>query len=116
MSTRFLSQQIQVTVEGEVRQPVSFLLEGKKYVISEILDAWADHGFGNAPPRRTRWWQRHHRNYYRIRTTEGEGFEIYYDRGISLKNAKYKKWYVSRQLDAPQGRPQSAAPGTGDNR
>jgi hypothetical protein len=116
MSARFLSRQIQVTVEGEVRQPVSFLLEGKEYAISEILDAWADHGFGNAPPKGKRWWQRHHRNDYRVCTTEGEVFEIYYDRGVSLKNTKYRKWYVSRQLDTPQSKPQSATPGTGDSR
>ncbi len=86
-------------VEGEVRHPVSFQLEGRDHAIAEILDAWADYGFGSSPSRRKRWWQRHHRNYYRVSTTQGDVFEIYYDRGVSLKNPKYKKWYVSRQLD-----------------
>jgi len=99
MSRRFFGREIQVRVEGEVRHPVSFRLEGKDYVIREVLTAWADYGFGNTPPQRKRWWLRHHRNYYRVCTTEGEVFEIYYDRGVSLKSPKYKKWYVSRQLD-----------------
>lgn len=109
MPHRFIGQEVKVKVEGEVRQPVSFRLEGKDYAITEILAAWADYGFGSAPARRKRWWQRHHRNYYRVRTTEGEVFEIYYDRGVSLKNPQYKKWYVSRQMDTVGEKPQGTA-------
>jgi len=50
------------------------------------------------PLRRRKWWQRHHRNYYRVRTSQGEVFEIYYDRGTSLKHPEYRKWYLHRQL------------------
>lgn len=100
MSQPFFGQEIQVNVEGELRQPASFSLQGKEHVISEILEAWADHGFGNIPLRRKHWWQRHHRNYYLVRTVEGALFEIYYDRGVSLKNPELKRWYVARQLDA----------------
>ena len=114
MPQRFFGQEIQVNVEGEVRQPVSFRLEGKDYVVGQILATWADHGFGSNPPRRRKWWQRHHRNYYRVRTTEGEVFEIYYDRGVSLKNSTYRKWYVSRRLDSLPRGTQSTAHRTGD--
>ena len=109
MPQRFFGQEIQVGVEGEVHQPVSFRLGGKDHVVREILVAWADYGFGSTPPRRKKWWLRHHRNYYRVRTTGGEVFEIYYDRGVSLKNPKYKKWYVSRQLDTLDEKLQGAA-------
>ena len=102
MPQRFFGQEIQVEVEREVRRSASFRLEGREYVIGEILAAWADYGFGDDPLRRKRWWQRHHRNYYTVRTTGGEVFEIYHDRGTSLKNSKYKKWYVARQMDALQ--------------
>lgn len=98
MSQRFLGKEIQVKVTGELRHPVSFRLEGREHAIQEILAAWPDHGFGSAPPSRKRWWLRHHRNYYRVRTTAGDIFELYYDRGVSLKNPKYRKWYASRQL------------------
>ena len=102
MSQRFFGQEIQVKVDGEVRHPVSFSLGGKDYAIGDVLATWADYGFGNAPLSHKRWWQRHHRNYYRVRTTEGEVFEIYYDRGVSLGNSKNKKWYVTRQWDTLQ--------------
>ena len=92
MPRHFFGQEIQVKVEGEIRHPASFRLEKRDYVIGEILQSWADYGFGGNPSQRKRWWQRHHRNYYRVRTTEGDLFEIYYDRGVSLKNSKYEKW------------------------
>lgn len=110
MYHRFLGKEIQVRVEGELRHPVSFQLEGKEHAIQEILAAWPDHGFGNSPPSRKRWWLRHHRNYYTVRTTEGEVFEIYYDRGVSLKNPKYRKWYASRQLSPLDSKLQGTDP------
>jgi hypothetical protein len=67
-------------------------------MIADILEAWQDYGFGKSPMRRKRWWQRHHRNYYRVRTTEGELFEIYYDRGTRLEHAKSERWFLYRQL------------------
>jgi hypothetical protein len=33
-----------------------------------------------------------------VKTTEGEIFEIYYDRGTSLEHPERKKWYLTRQL------------------
>ena len=97
MAPQFFSREIAVTVSGEVKVPVSFRLGGQEHVISEIIEAWPDHGFGRSPLRHRRWWQRHHRNYYRIRTTGGEVFEIYYDRGTSLKHPEYKQWFLYRQ-------------------
>ncbi|MEE8443440.1 MAG: DUF6504 family protein [Dehalococcoidia bacterium] len=114
MAQRFFGQEIQVEVAGDVRQPVSFRLERKDHAITEILNVWPDYGFGNSPPQRKKWWQRHHRNYYRVCTAQGDVFEIYYDRGVSPKNPKYKKWYVSRQLGPPGEKPQSAASDLGD--
>ena len=110
MSQRFLGKEIQVTVAGELRHPVSFILEGKEHAIQEILDAWPDHGFGSSPPSRKRWWLRHHRNYYTVRTNDGEVFEIYYDRGVSLEKSRYKKWYATRQLDPLDETVRDAAP------
>jgi len=97
-SRRFFGKQIEVTTEGEPRRPVSFLLDDKLYIIEEILVAWPDHGFGATSGKRHRWWQRRHRNYYQVRTTDEEVFEIYYDRGVSLKHPRYRKWYVTRRM------------------
>lgn len=73
-------------------------MDGKLHVIKEVVAAWPDYGFGNASQKRHRWWQRHHRNYFHVRTAEDETFEIYFDRGVSLRNSKYRKWYITRRL------------------
>jgi len=98
MAPQFFGQEIKVTTSGEVRVPASFRLGDREYVISEIIEAWPDHGFGRSTSRHPRWWQRHHRNYYRVKTTQGEIFEIYYDRGTNLKYPERKKWFLHRQL------------------
>jgi len=95
---QFFGRQIEVTTGGEVKVPKSFVFDKQEYVISEIITAWYDHGFGSSNLRRKKWWQRHHRNYYRVKTTEGGIFEIYYDRGTSLKHPEYKKWFLYRKL------------------
>ena len=98
MPSQFFGQEIQVTVTGEIKIPASFRLGDRDYTISEIIESWADHGFGRSTSSRHRWWQRHHRNYYRVRTTESEVFEIYYDRGTNLKHPERRKWFLHRQL------------------
>ena len=97
MAPQFISREIKVTVSGEIKTPAAFRLGEQEYTIATILEAWHDYGFSPAL-RRRHWWQRHHRNYYRVKTTGDEVFEIYYDRGISLEHPEYKKWYLSRQL------------------
>ena len=98
MAPQFISREIEVTVAGEIKTPASFSFDGREYIISQILAAWPDHGFGRNPPGRRRWWQRHHRNYFQIKTTDGDVFEIYYDRGANLNHPELKKWYVYRKL------------------
>jgi hypothetical protein len=98
MAPQFFSKEIEVTLGGEFRAPLSFRLGTEEYVISDILETWSDYGFGLSPLRRGRWWQRRHRNYYRVKTNQGEVFEIYYDRGTSLEHPEQKKWFLSRQL------------------
>ena len=98
MALRCIGQEIEVSVSGEVKVPTSFRLGDREYVISEIIEDWHDHGFGRSSLCRKRWWQRHHLNYYQIRTATGEVFEIYYDRGTSLEHPEYKKWYLCRQV------------------
>ena len=97
MSQRFFGKEIQVTVAGELPEPVAFVLEGKEHSIVEVLERWPDHGFGSLGVKRPRWWQRRHRTYYRVRTVDAEVFEIYFDRG-SLRPSKFRKWFISRKL------------------
>lgn len=112
MEERFFGKQIDVATEGDVLRPVSFVLDGEEYLVQHIMASWADYGFGEGPRRKHRWWERHHRNYYRVRTTSGRTFEIYHDRGVSLSSPHYKRWYVTREL--PGIAPTDRGPATED--
>jgi len=98
MPERYFGRQIDVVTGGDVKMPVSFKLDGREYVITEIMEFWPDYGFGRSSAGRKRWWQRHHRNYYRVKTAEGEVYEIYYDRGVNKKNPEFKKWFLTQRL------------------
>jgi hypothetical protein len=52
MPEHFFAKQIEVTTGGDVRVPVSFRLEGREHIITEIVEYWPDHGYGNIPPKR----------------------------------------------------------------
>jgi hypothetical protein len=98
MTPQFFGREIDVIISGDIITPLSFRLGKNEYEITQILDAWHDYGFGRSPLRHRNWWQRRHRNYYRVKTTGGEIFEIYYDRGTSLKYPELRKWFLYRQL------------------
>ena len=99
MAPQFFGRQINVTTKGEVKVPVSFCLNDRNYTIADILDSWHDYGFGKSSAhRKRRWWQRHHRSYFRVKTTEGEVFEIYFDRGTKLEQVKRNMWFLARQI------------------
>jgi hypothetical protein len=98
VAPQFFSRRISVITGGEVKVPVSFRLDDREYTIAHILESWHDYGFGRSFTGRKRWWQRHHRTYYRVKTTEGETFEIYFDRGTKLEQAQRGIWFLSRKL------------------
>ncbi len=96
---RLIAQAIEVETAGEVRRPVAFILDGRRYEVEQVLDMWQDTGFGLAAPLKKNWRLRHHRNYYRVRTAEGEVFEIYLERSrVGLRHGRPRKWYASRKL------------------
>ena len=97
MPERFFGQEIRVTTSDGVKTPVSFSIDGKEYRVSEVLEFWPDSGFSVSETSKT-WRTRHHRSYYRVKTTDGEIYEMYYDRGTNLKHPEYRKWYLTRRL------------------
>jgi hypothetical protein len=101
MPERYFGRQIEViTKNGENDKiiPVSFKFNRREYIIAEVMESWPDYGFGRASGGRQRWWQQRHRYYYRVKTTDGEVYEIYYDRGVSKKNPESRKWYLTQRL------------------
>ena len=97
MPRKFFGQQISVDQDPETRDPVAFSFGGESHEVARIMTSWHDYGFPD-DGRKHRWWQRRHRNYYRVRTAWGRDFEIYYDRGVSMDNPKYMRWYVSQEF------------------
>ncbi|MBI5869022.1 MAG: hypothetical protein HZB43_12180 [candidate division Zixibacteria bacterium] len=95
MPPQFISEQIRVATDGEIKQPVSFVWKGTEYQVTEILLSWFDWGFPPGASQRD-WRTRRHRNYYRVRTNTGELFELYLDRATPSGNSE---WFLYQRLD-----------------
>ena len=94
-TTELVNERITVEAEapaGGVREPVAFTWRGRRYEVTEILAAWVDAGFGAGEKTRP-WYNRRHRNYYRVRADGGETYVIYLDRSGSRRD-----WILSRKL------------------
>ena len=99
--TEFIGRPIEVTTAGEVRVPASFRLGDREYEVAEVVETWQDHGFGMASPLKKNWRLRHHRNYFRVRTTEGEVIELHLDRTrVGLRQGAPRRWFLYRRLPA----------------
>jgi len=95
VSRTLISERIQVeTTETAVglREPAAFVWRGTRYEVAALLSAWVDTGFGAGERTRT-WWRRRHRNYYRVRASDGKAYELYLDRGSGRRD-----WYLTKCL------------------
>jgi hypothetical protein len=90
----FFSEEIEVTRDEKTKNPVSFIWRGIEYQVKEIIAFWPDFSYPKSGAKKKQWWQRKHRNYYRILTEQDEVFEIYLDRG-----SKKEVWIMYRKLD-----------------
>lgn len=92
----FICERIYVET-GEGGRPKSFIWRGKKYEIKEVEQSWQDFGFSaRQSPKRHGWRTRHHRNFFRVVTTEGEKFELYLERGTA---GKFKEWILLKCIE-----------------
>lgn len=92
MGKHFIDEEIEVQL-GECYPEVEwFEWRGKRYKVARVIGVWQDHGFPGWM-KRPRWWQRHHKNFYRLETKNGRVFEIYCDRGL-----KRKIWILFKEL------------------
>jgi hypothetical protein len=90
----FYSEKIDVIRDEKTRNPVSFVWRDKEYRIKEVIASWPDYSFPKSGAKIKRWWQRKHRNYYRVLTDDDEVFEIYFDRG-----SKEHEWILYAKLE-----------------
>ncbi|MBI4337067.1 MAG: hypothetical protein HY683_04470 [Chloroflexi bacterium] len=93
---RFLGQEVEVTAGGLLSEPLAFRLKGREHRVAQVLATWADYGYPSERLSYRRWWMRRHRTYYRVRTTDGEVYELYLDRGTRLEARR--RWFLTRQL------------------
>ncbi len=91
---KFISQPIDVTEAPSPRRPAKFLWNGVEYEIEEIIAQWQDWHFSAGVSARN-WRSRHHRNCFRVRTSDGSVFELYLDRGTKLNDGK---WYLHMKI------------------
>jgi hypothetical protein len=97
MPERFIARGIKVTSAEGVKTPVAFTLDGREYKVVEVTEWWQDAGYGNSETNKN-WRTRHHRSYYRVKADDGETYEMYFDRGTSLKHPEFRKWYLTQRL------------------
>jgi hypothetical protein len=111
MPVDFVGREIDVRLgEDEAAAPLAFRLGQREYKIAEQLATWEEHAFGGLQRRRD--WRQQQRRYYRVRTEEGEVYEIYADWSPSRRTRKGRahgaRWYLHRRLSAapPEQKPE----------
>jgi hypothetical protein len=89
----FIGEQIEVERDEKSPQPVSFTWRGRIHVVAEVLEERVDTGFGGAPPRSRRWYNRRHRRHFVVKDSSGNIFEIYLD----YANRRDQTWWLVRR-------------------
>ena len=104
MPVDFVDREIEVQLsEDEAPVPLAFRLGSREYKIVEQLATWEDHDFA-ALQRGRDWRQQQQRRYYRVRTEEGEVYELYADWSPGRRRRKGEaqgtRWYLHRRLSS----------------
>ena len=104
MPVDFVDREIEVQLsEDEAPVPLAFRLGPREYKIVEQLATWEDHAFA-ALQRGRDWRQQQQRRYYRVRTEEGEVYELYADWSPGRRRRKGEaqgtRWYLHRRLSS----------------
>ena len=104
MPVEFVGREVEVRLsDDDPAVPLAFRLGTRDYKVAEQLASWQDHTFGDL--RRGRdWRQQQRRQYYRVRTKEGEVYELYADWSPARRRRKgggqAARWYVHRRLSS----------------
>jgi len=103
MPVEFIGKPIEVELsEDAAPVPVAFRLGGKEYKVADVLQRWEEHGFGQAITRHGDWRSGPQRLYYRLRTSEGEVYEVYVDwlptRRQGRRRQEKSRWFAYRRL------------------
>jgi hypothetical protein len=102
MPVDFVGREIEVTLsEGEAPVPLTFRMGSRQYKVAEQMASWQDRNVG-ARQRARDWRQQQQRRYYRVRTEDGEVYELYADWSPARRRKKGQavgaRWYLHRRL------------------
>ncbi len=118
LSARFIGAPVEVihdrppALEKRPGPPDGFIWEGRTYRVVAVLQEWHDYRLrgktqafyvkergsyrAKAMERRGTWGVG--RDYYRVRTAEGEVFDLYYDRAPQGPGERKGAWFLWRQI------------------
>ena len=91
----FINERIEVEKAETSPRPISFCWRGSQHEVAEVLSEWVDIGYGDAPPRSRKWYNRRHRRHYVVKDAQRAVFEIYLDYADRRKPA----WWLARRLE-----------------
>ena len=103
MPVEFIGKAIEVELgEGETPSPVAFRLGNREHRVAELMQRWEEQGSGQ----QIRGHQERHgqvqRVHYRVRTDEGEVYELYMDwqadRRLGKRRHEKSRWFAHRRI------------------
>ena len=103
MPVEFLGKAIEVELgEGEAPSPVAFRLGRKEHRGAEGLQRWEEQGSGQQIPGHLDRHGQGQRVHYRVRTSEGEVYELYVDwqadRRLGKRRQEKSRWFAHRRI------------------
>lgn len=104
MPVDFVGREVEVRLsEDEPAVLLAFRLGPREYKVAEQITSWQDPAAGNLQRARD-WRQQQFRQYYRVRTEEGEVYELYADWSPVRRRRKggghVARWYLHRRLSS----------------
>lgn len=113
---RFIGEPVEVhfnqppTLEKKPGPPDSFTWRGETFIITEILSEWHDYArYGRMARNMTAEHSRRAgqrgswgvgQDYYRIQTSNGRIFDLYYDRAPKSVDQRKGAWFLDRELES----------------
>jgi len=103
MPVEFIGKPIEVELsEDAAPVPVAFRLGDKEYKVADVLQRWEEHASGQAIRGHDDGRAGPQRVYYRLRTREGEVYEVYVEwlatRRQGRRRQEKSKWFAYRKL------------------
>jgi hypothetical protein len=103
MPVEFIGKIIEVELgEGETPSPVAFRLGKKEHRVAEVLQRWEELGSGQQIPGHQERRGQGQRVHYRVRTSEGEVYELYVDwqaaRRLGRRRQEKRRWFAHRRI------------------